>query len=158
MFFAVNVSGADQIPDCLENGKPIAVDNERVLSFKDTTQTGFLARAHVYGPIKRVFDERSSHARFEIVLGPEADDMLEVVYNKGFGALPALRSGMNVETCGDFINSEKQNGPYPPSPSGAIIHWVHKSNNPKKHASGYVVIDGKLFGMGHARGHGRIHK
>jgi hypothetical protein len=78
-------------------------------------------------------------------LGPAPDDTIELVYNDSFGELPELRLGMDVEACGDYITSYAPSGPYPASPDGALVHWVH--HNPHgSHPDGYVVIDGKVFG------------
>lgn len=136
---------SQSIPPCMDKKQVLPINNEEVLQWKQGTHNQFTARAHVSGQITRRFPNQTGHAHFEIKLGPGADDTLEVIYNLEFGALPKLQAGMTVEACGDYITSIAQSGSYPPSPSGAIIHWVHKANG-KGHDSGYLVIDGKLYG------------
>lgn len=137
------------IPECLDsNGKAMSVDNATPLEWKTKEANQFLARSHIDGHFVKVSLERASHYQFIIQIGPDAKDLIEVIYNKEFGEYPAVFPGMKVEACGDFINSFAQAGRYPPSPAGAIIHWVHK--NPKasqgSHPSGFLVMDGKLVG------------
>jgi hypothetical protein len=133
--------------DCLDHGRSIPVDNAQVLNWKKTTPNQFLARGHVNGRVTRVFPDRSGHDHFEISLGDGSKDNLEVIYNKEFGDLPQIQAGMNVEACGDYITSIAQAGPYPPSPSGAIIHWVHLNPSGRGHDSGFLIIDGVLYGQ-----------
>jgi hypothetical protein len=142
----------DVIPDCMSNAGAITVDNQQVIDWKSSTKNQFQARAHVKGTIDRIFPDHSGHHHFEITIGPDSGDVLEVIYNEDFGPAPEAEVGMTVEACGDYITSIAQSGPYPPSPSGAIIHWVHMAPNLNKHPSGYLVMDGVLVGqdIGHA--------
>ena len=55
---------------------------------------------------------RPGHHHFEISLGPDAQDTLEVVYNEGFGATPSIQVGDQIEACGDYITSFAQGGGY----------------------------------------------
>jgi len=140
--------------DCMDGGKVLPVDNQVVLRWKSNTQNGWHARAHVEGTISRIFPVRNDHDHFEIQIGPNRDDVLEVVYNNHFGALPEVREGDRVEACGDFINAFDQNGPYSASPSGAIIHWVHMNPKNRGHEHGYVLVNGEMYGNRY-RGGGR---
>ena len=79
------------------------------------------------------------------VRGPAATTV-EVIYNEAFGQMPTLNPGAIIEACGDFITAKSQSGPYPASPDGAIVHWVHKAPN-ARHESGYVVVDGVVCGQ-----------
>jgi hypothetical protein len=148
----VCVSGsvrAGDIPDCLDkDGSVLPVDNSDVSSWKTSEPNQYLARAHVQGTITRLYSPATGHDHFEITMSNDGGDTLEVVYNHGFGPLPQLSVGMNVEACGDFINSYAQAGGYQASPDGAIIHWVHASDN-DKHQDGFVAIDGVVYGQGH---------
>jgi hypothetical protein len=143
---SIVAAGSSQI-ECPDHGQPIPVDNAQVLQWKKTTANQFLARAHVDGRVSRTFSDRSGHKHFEIKLGEGSKDILEVVYNSAFGELPPIQSGMNVEACGDYITSVAQAGPYPPSPSGAIIHWVHLNPSGHGHDSGFLIIDGVVYGQ-----------
>jgi hypothetical protein len=154
---------AGTIPDCVDRGVALPLNNEQVLQWKTSTQNQFLGRARVQGQILAVYPDHSGHHHFEIQLGNAKTDTLEVVFNESFGATPALHSGMQVEACGDYITSIAPAGRYPASPDGAIMHWVHASPNPTSHPSGYLVIDGTLYGQdtanagpshGHGHGHG----
>jgi hypothetical protein len=132
-------------PDCLDRGTPLPVDNAKVIAWKSTTQNQFQARAHLQGPIKQVYPDHSGHHHFEIQL--DDADTIEIIFNEDFGAVPTLHAGMQVEACGDYITSIAQSGPYPASPDGAIVHWVHMSPNLSRHPSGYLVIDSVLYGQ-----------
>ncbi|MGK5090317.1 DUF3465 domain-containing protein [Bdellovibrionota bacterium FG-2] len=139
---------ADAIPNCMSGTKVLENNNEQVLIWKSNTANQFLARAHVAGPITRLFADKNGHNHFEIQLGTGTDETLEVIYNKSFGTLPKLHLGMEVEACGDYITSTAQAGSYPPSPDGAIIHWIHRNPSGHGHDSGYLAIDGTLYGQG----------
>lgn len=132
---------------CMANGVPIAVNNEQVLEWKKNTPNQFRERGHVSGVVARLFPNKNHHNHFEIQIGSSPKEGLEVVYNMDFGPLPAVQIGMKVEACGDYITSTDQAGPYPPSPSGAIIHWVHVNPSGRGHDSGYLMIDGVLYGQ-----------
>lgn len=138
---------ADAAPDCLDRGTALPVMNDQVLHWKTSTQNQFQARAHVAGPVLKVYPDHSGHHHFEIQLGKDQTATLEVIFNEAFGAVPAIQPGMQVEACGDYITSTAQSGPYQASPDGAIIHWVHASPDPNRHPSGYLMLDGTLYGQ-----------
>jgi len=137
---------ADRIPPCFSGRNILLIDNDQVIRWKNNTQNQFEQRAHVAGNVVRIFPDRNGHDHFEIQIGRNPDDVLEVVYNQNFGSIPSVRLGMEVEACGDYITSIAQSGPYPPSPSGAIIHWVHFNTRGGGHDDGFVAIDGYLYG------------
>lgn len=156
---------AEGAPECLAHGQELGVNNEQVLHWKQSTENEFLARAHVTGQIVKIFNDKNGHNHFLIELGEsrrggDGDDTLEVVYNEEFGELPSLHDGMQVEACGDYITATGRggkHGEYPPSPAGAIIHWVHANPQGHGHDSGYLMIDGQVYGLddpdqgGHSR-------
>ena len=134
-------------PDCVgDDNRKLGIDNGQVLTWKAKTPNQFKARALVQGEIVRVFPDHNGHNHFEIKIGPNPKDVLEVIYNHAFGELRDTRVGMTVQACGDYITSVAQSGPYPASPSGAIIHWVHFNPREGGHPHGFLVIDGELFG------------
>lgn len=136
----------DAIPRCLSKGKELQLDNAYALRFRNSETNQSSTRARIQGRVSRVFPDRNGHEHFEIQIGPNAQDIVEVVYNQEFGEMPNPAIGQQVEACGDFIVSNAPTVQYPASPSGAIIHWVHM--NPRSgHDSGYVVIDGRLYGQ-----------
>ena len=137
------------VPLCMSQGQPLPVNNEQVLDWKHTSRNQFKSRGHVQGTVGDVYKDASGHRHFQIVLGANAKDTLEVIYNQKFGAIPAsaLKRGALVETCGDYITSNAKAGRYQPSPDGAIIHWVHEATN-GRHDSGYVAIEGTVYGYG----------
>lgn len=148
------------IPDCLdEKGALLPLDNARVLELKKTGALGKTIRARAAGKVTRAFPSRGksgqTHTHFEITLDGTPEGVLEVIYNEGFGEMPQPAIGSYAEACGDFINAYATQNGYPPSPSKAIIHWVHRSNNEVKHAHGYVVLDQVLYGFGFDRRPGR---
>jgi len=138
---------AESIPVCLANGRPLPVNNAQVLLWKKTTANQFLGRGHVTGLVTGVFRDRTSHDHFEIQIGRNAGEVLEVIYNEKFGAMPSPRRGDQVEACGDYITSNRATPRYPKSPSGGVIHWVHVNPSGRGHDSGYVSINGTLYGM-----------
>jgi hypothetical protein len=69
----------------------------------------------------------------------------------GFGATPTVQVGDTVEACGDYITSYAQGGGYAASPSGALIHWIHRSDS-ANHPSGYLMVNGVLYGQGSGNG------
>jgi len=141
------------VPDCFDiRGSLLPIDNELVLNMKRSAPLGETRRAHVAGKVVRLFPDKVNgtgtvHAHFEIQIGDSQGEVLEVVYSEDFGDMPDPAVGSLVEACGDFINAYASQNGYPPSPSNAIIHWVHRSNSPR-HQSGYVVIEGALYGNG----------
>jgi hypothetical protein len=137
----------DVIPVCPAYGRALDINNQQVLHWKRTTPNQFRDRAHVRGPIVRVFPEKNGHEHFEIKLGKREIDTLEVIYNQDFGLNPEPKVGMMVQACGDYITSKAQSGPYPPSPSGAIIHWVHMNPAGRGHDPGFMVMDGIICGQ-----------
>lgn len=141
------------LPICLDKDRrPIqGNNNEEVLKWKDTTKNQYLDRALIVGKFVGVLLDRQSHLQIEVDLGQGGNgqgkkDSIEIIYNKEFGAIPGIRPGATIAACGDYITSREQAGRYPPSPAGAIVHWVHASNNPEKHPSGFVAVDGVVYG------------
>lgn len=128
-------------------GEQLSVNNKQALDWKRAKPNQYLERARLRGIVERIFPDRNGHDHFEIQIGPDArTDTVEVVYNQAFGRLPEISRGMHVEACGDFIVSNAPTEKYPASPSGAVIHWVH-ANPHGRHASGYLWIDGVVFGQ-----------
>jgi hypothetical protein len=127
-------------------GKPMAVDNAQVVKWKTGTRNAWRSRAYVSGKVVRDFGDRNDHAHFEIQIGEGPHATLEVVFNKSFGRLPEIRKDQVVSACGVYITSIAQTGPYPPSESGAIIHWVHHNPSGRGERDGFITIDGVPFG------------
>jgi hypothetical protein len=97
--------------------------------------------------VSSILPDRNGHAHFVIQIGKRADDTIEVIYNEDFGKMPTPKVGATVQACGDYITSTAQSGPYPASPEGAIIHWVHMNPRGKGHDAGFTIVDGVLYGM-----------
>lgn len=135
------------IPQCLDKGRVLAVDNAQALQWKFNTANQFAARSHIKGVVSYVYPDKNGHNHFQINVGTHGDETIEVIYNKSFGSLPQIKSGITVEACGDYITSNAPTAQYEPSPDGAIIHWVHRSDKPSKHDHGFLVISGKLYGF-----------
>jgi hypothetical protein len=139
---------ADSAPDCPGfNGGSVGVNNDQVLQWESNTANQYLNRGHVVGNVVELYPDQNGHEHFAIQIGPDAGDRVEIVYNEDFGNVPTPSQGDQVEACGDYITSTAQSGPYPPSPDNAIIHWVHESPNPGKHPSGYLMVNGQLYGQ-----------
>lgn len=153
----VTLSSAEaKYPTCMDfDRRPLPVNNDEVLKWKDNTPNQYKDRALVVGSLVGVLLDRKSHLHLEMDLTPEQgsadrDDHVEIIYNKEFGNVDKIAPGLEVVACGDYITSNAQSGPYKPSPVGAIVHWVHASNNTEKHVHGFLMIGGKMFGQEHA--------
>ena len=125
------------------NNQPLEIINDQVLKWKVSTSNAFMARARISGTVDNVFPDHSGHRHFSLRIGPQAIDHIEVIYNLSFGQMPTANVGDKAEACGDYITSIAQTGSYPPSPDGAIIHWVHQS--PHGHLPGYVILNGNKY-------------
>ncbi len=151
--FLVATSAAWSSPvPCMDGSEELSIDNEKVVEMKKVAPLGRVFRAYVQGKVTRIFPSRTNsrgtvHEHFEIQIGDSPKDVLEVVYSEDFGDMPSPQPGAEVEACGDFINAYGKNNGYEPSPSGAIIHWVHKSNT-SSHDDGFVVMGDELYGHG----------
>ena len=141
---------------CLDSrGNPLQVDNEQVLIWKRSTPNQALFRAHVQGPVIALYPNRNGHNHFKIQIGPKRTDTLEVVYSQDFGGLPAIRPGTIAEACGDYITSDEPTAQYPASPDGAIIHWIHLNPSHRGHPSGFLILNGTVFGQRGGNGNQR---
>ncbi len=152
--FCLNASAevlTDVVPECQAAGQVLPVNNAQVLQWKQTTKNQFHSRGHVQGKLVQIYPDHSGHHHFEVQIGATPADSIEVIYNEAFGRLPQTQVGDSVEACGDYITSTSQSGPYPASPDGAILHWIHRSPN-GSHESGYLAINGTVCGQdsGHA--------
>lgn len=146
---------ATPAPNCLgSQGQTLPEMDAQVIIWKTTTANQFLARAHVVGMVSDIYPDHNGHTHFAIALDAKPGDNLEVVYNQSFGALPHLAVGMNVEACGDYITSDAPTSQYPASPAGAIMHWIHRNPKGAGHPSGYLIINGSLYGQGSGSGQG----
>lgn len=142
------------LPECLDkDGRPISSpNNEEVLRWKTSTPNQYHDRALVAGTLVGVFSSKGDHLHLDVFLGQGAkgtgrDSDIEVVYNTAFGNVDEpLRPGMEVVACGDYITATDRAGRYPPSPVGAILHWVHKRMR-GDHPHGFMMIDGTLYGQ-----------
>lgn len=140
-------------PECDDDhGNSLSVDNEDVLLWKTTTANQTLKRAHISGKVVALYPDHNGHTHFSAQIGPNRTDTIEVIYNISFGMIKSLTPGMTVEACGDYITSIAPAGIYQASPDKAIIHWIHKTDNPNKHRGGFLIINGTLYGFGHGNG------
>lgn len=148
LFFMFSSSALAETMPCLDwHGNELPVDNVAVIILKTSTPNGFKTRARVNGFIGKVYPATAGHIRFQVLI--DEHEGIELVFNTGFGPLPKLKAGLEVEACGDYITATEQ-AKYPPSPDKAIIHWLHRSTS--EHPSGYVKIKGKLYGQGAGTG------
>jgi hypothetical protein len=134
---------------CLDaRGRELPVINDQVLHWKANTPNQFQERARIRGIIRDVYPNRNGHYHFNALIGSGPKDTIEVVYNISFGEVETIVPGQTVEACGDYITSNAPTQIYQPSPDGAIIHWIHRSPNTRRHAHGYMKIDEVLYGQG----------
>lgn len=145
--FSTTSAWADEPPPCMAYNNPKPINNQEVNHWKRTTPNQFRERAHVKGNVIHLYPDHSGHLHFEIAIGPNDGDTIEVIYNQDFGNATLPKMGDVVEACGDYITSTAQAGGFPASPDGAIIHWVHKSPNEQRHPDGFMFYDNTLFGQ-----------
>jgi len=142
---------ADSIPDCLKKkGQVLDVNNAQVLDWKAHTKNEYHDRGHVKGQLLQVYSDATNHHHWQVQIGPNDTDTVEVIYNEDFGGVPEVSPGSEIEACGDYITANKQSGFYPPSPDGALVHWVHMTTN-ANHLGGFLVVDGTLCGQDDSR-------
>ena len=140
---------AKATPTCLDpSGKEVPLNNQKVLGWKESTANQFLARARISGVVQDIYPDRNGHYHFQAKIGPNAKDTIELIYNISFGEIRRIVPGLNVEACGDYITSNAPTQNYQPSPDGAIVHWIHRSPNPNRHPSGFLILNGTLYGQG----------
>lgn len=132
---------------CLNKGKELKIDNATVLDWKYKSANQYHDRGHIAGTLLYVYPDQNGHHHYQVQIGNNNKDTIEVIYNKGFGDIPQIRLGSPFEACGDYITSNAPGGGYDASPDGAIIHWVHRSKNTKTHDAGFLVINGVIYGM-----------
>ena len=132
---------------CLDNSKQsMAYNNSTVVYWQKTTKDQYKDRALINGTVLTVYPSKTGHTHF--AMGLAGGGAIEVIYNDEFGRLPALRSGMPVIACGDYITVGK--GARLPSPQPAIIHWVHYNPGDRDggiHPSGFLIINGTPYGI-----------
>lgn len=139
------VSSWAQVPECMDHGQALSINNAQVIQWKTTTQNNYTARGHIQGTLQQIYPDQTGHHHLEVRIGQDPADTIEVIYNEDFGSTPAVHIGSQIEACGDYITANQQSGHYPPSPDGALIHWLHRAPRPT-HDSGYLVIDGTVCG------------
>ena len=148
LLFATAAFSANTAPNCLgADTRILPVINSQVLAWKDSTPNQFHARGHIEGTLQEIYPDHGGHHHWQVQIGSQPGDNIEVIYNQDFGAIPTPYVGMNVEACGDFINSNAPTPMYPASPDGAIIHWVHMNPDGKGHLPGFLMMDGTLCGQ-----------
>ncbi len=138
--FANNIT-----PTCTVRGKALEVNNKAISLWKRSTPNQYINRGHAEGKITQLYPNQRGHQHFAIRLN-NTDDTLEIIYNTSFGKLPSLKVGMDVEACGDYITATRESGPYPASPDGAILHWVHVATH-TSHESGYLELNDVVYGV-----------
>ncbi len=150
LFFATLSAAliADNVPDCYGKDEQVLfLNNSQVIYWKHHTKNQYHNRGHVKGKLLQVYTDRSQHRHWQVQIGEDRNDTVEIIYNEDFGAVPNVHSGSTiVEACGDYITANKQSGHYPPSPDGALVHWVHRSPS-SNHPSGFLVVDGTVCGL-----------
>lgn len=148
LLFFFTLSAQAETPLCMAKGQPLPINNEQVLNWKFNSKNAYKNRGNIEGVIGKVYKDKTGHRHFQVIIGENPRDTIEIIYNQSFGKIPgeAMALGSRVQACGDYITAKAMNGKYRASPDGAIIHWVHKSTG-SYHDHGFVVIDDVLYGM-----------
>lgn len=147
IILSISASAQTVVQPCLASGQELLVNNEAVLAWKRTTKNQYHNRAHIQGTLVNVYPDHSGHHHYEVKIGLNSNDLIEVIYNEQFGKVPPIKLGASFEACGDYITSNAAVGHFTASPDGAIVHWVHKSPNPQAHDSGFIAVDGVVCGQ-----------
>ena len=139
---------SDAPPTCLDDhSQPTDFNNEIVLDWVTHTSNQFKSRGHISGAVIRNYGNQGPHIHISVQIGDQVTEVIEVIYNEAFGDVEDdVKVGDQVEACGDYITSNAPSGPYPASPDGAILHWVHMANSSGGHPHGYLRINGMLYG------------
>ena len=132
---------------CFAKRQELKINNAQVLLWKSSTKNQYHNRGHVTGTLLYTYPDKNGHDHFQVQIGENNKDTIEVIYNQSFGPIPPLANGASFEACGDYITSNADTPKYPSSPDGAILHWVHKSSNEKSHDSGFLIINGTVYGL-----------
>ncbi|MBC7419816.1 MAG: DUF3465 domain-containing protein [Bdellovibrio sp.] len=146
-FLSVPSFAQSAAPSCLSGNQELLVNNASVIQWKNNTKNQYRNRAHILGTLVRAFPDHSGHHHYEVQIGGNQADVIEIIYNEQFGPVPQVIAGAQIEACGDYITSNSTAGHFSASPDGAIIHWVHRSPNPASHASGFMKINGIVCGQ-----------
>lgn len=128
---------------CMDNGQVLSVDNQKAIQLRSQQQSGYSTRLLISGVVDEVFPDHSGHRHFSVKIGPNPNDHIEVIFNLSVGSLPVPTVGETAEACGVYIVSTSQNGGFPPSPDGMIIHWVHRGGG--GHDPGFVILNGQFY-------------
>jgi hypothetical protein len=132
-----------RIPVCYNNKDKVLTENHQAINLRDFMENGFKTRALLEGTLIRVLANSQGHTHLEVDLDNDfqtSDDRIEVIYNNEYGELPEVKNGDHLIACGDFILDTY-------SPFKAIIHWLHKSPNIRKHNDGFLAINNIVFGL-----------
>jgi hypothetical protein len=153
LFWVFPSWAGNYFPICQDQGRALDVNNDQVIQWKTRTANQYTDRAHIKGRVVRDYGIKSNHQHFQIeIQGVEQSlgTTIEVIYNESreFGFIEKPKKGMEVEVCGEYITSNAPSGPYPASPDGALVHWVHKASKGSSHDEGFVILDGVLYGYG----------
>lgn len=127
---------------CMDKKLSLDFNESQVLVWRDQQPHKFTARAYIKGRLVQLIEDRQRHVHFEVDLDEDLntnDDRVEVIFNTGFGPLPAYQPGDEVIACGDFVVDNY-------SPHRAVIHWLHLSPKKNKHDDGFIIINGVIAG------------
>ena len=142
-----------QVPSCMYSGHSVDFNEDQVIGWKAQGRSQFHGWGHVRGVLTQVYsgpnEDSGPHEHFQVEIRDDRGDSttLEVIYNQVFGRLPSLHEGMSVEACGEYITSNRPTKRYQPSPDGALLHWVHQNPKNPEQRSGFLILDGKMYGM-----------
>lgn len=156
LIFSVSALAAPAPLNCPQrSGQPMDVNNDQVLQWKKKSATEFVrSRAHITGSVVKVVPpgkginiEKDSdkfhkrHQRYQVQIGPEKTDTIDVFYNGRYGPRPALKKGDKIEACGEFAadSSPRTGEPF------AVVYWVHAARL-FPHTEGFMTSRGKVFG------------
>ncbi len=132
---------------CLDKQRQsMTYNNSQVVTWESSTPDQYLDRGLVYGTIQTIYPNKTGHTHFALSMAGGGG--IEIIYNDEFGELPALKPGMQVIACGDYITV----GPKArlPSPMPAILHWVHFNPGTRdggRHPGGFLIIGGSPYGF-----------
>ena len=87
-FFTATSFAQSAVPSCLSGAQELLVNNAAVIQWKNNSKNQYRNRAHIQGTLVKVFPDHSGHHHYEIQIGGNQSDLIEVIYNEQFGPVP----------------------------------------------------------------------
>lgn len=129
---------AQSLPVCkTRNGTELTPSVTELRRYVDTNN-GKRPIVFVEGVIKEILPEDKLGRPHQKFILSVQGIKVQVVHGMDYGRIP-LRTGVKVQVCGEFLNSQ-----------GGMIHWTH-FDPAAHHPDGFIALDGEIYGQTEAR-------